>query len=246
MTRYIKTLGLALLAVFALGATGASAQTPTDGVQDALESNNPKPTTHLTATSSDAKFSTKTAAITVECETNEAQGTVNTENPATTVTVTPNYEGCTAGFLGEAPVHTEGCQYILHGTTTTHKNTSNEDEVDAAVSIECDEPSDHILITSGPCTLTIGEQGPLHGVTYDNIDPETGKDDVKVTVTVDKIHYTGIWSEENNFLCETLGGLKETGEDGTYTGSFTVKGYEDAAHENQVDIKMIEEDHPES
>jgi hypothetical protein len=60
----------------------------------------------------------------------------------------------------------------------------------------------------------------------------------------EEVEVTGIWT--NNFLCETLGGLKETGEDGTYTGSFRVKGYKDADHEEQTDIAMFEEDHPES
>jgi cytoskeletal protein RodZ len=211
MTRNLKIMGLALVAAFALGASASAHEFTSPNLSEGE-------TVHVTASSSNAVFSTKTAAVGIECETNEATDTA--ENPASEITVKPTYEGCTAGFLGKAWINRKGCAYVLFSETTTHKDTEGNDETDAPVTIECPEES-HIDIES-ICPITIDDQEgeKLHGVSYDN-----GEDDVELTVTIDQIHYEGDWPEENNFLCETLAGLKSEANDGVYTGTFTVKSY---------------------
>jgi hypothetical protein len=234
MTRNLKIMGLALVAMLALGASAASSAS----AQHQFTSDEADPV-YLTAESSNAVFSTKTATIGVECETNEAVGSA--ESPTEEVTVTPTYEGCTAGFLGEAPVDMTGCSYVLFSETTEHLGTDGETvETHAPVTIECpDEARIDVEISACPITIDDQEDGKLHGVTYHN-DEGTGgsKDDVTVTVTVDKIHYEGDWTEENNFLCETLGGLNRSASDGTYTGSFTVTGFADQSHTEPVNIHV--------
>jgi hypothetical protein len=242
MTRTLKALGLALLAVCALSVAASSASaTVTDKftcTKDGVNIAN----CDITGTGSNSTFGAKdTPGLTVTCSTETFTGTVT--NNSTEVTVAPHYTGCTA-FGGNAPIDTNSCHYVLKGTTTTHKKTDETtNETDAGVTLSCPNPELGIVITGPGCTISVETthtnpttvvNHDLHGVIYDN-EGSGNTDDVKVTVTVDTIKYTA-----HGFGCAVLG-LATTETDGFLTGSVTVKGYGDkTAHatSDHVGIKV--------
>jgi hypothetical protein len=220
MTGNLKVLGLALLALFALGAVAASSASAVPFFHSDKEK------TVLTAEGTGATFGTKSSIISVTCKKEIFSGTTN-EKTVTSVTVHPTYKECKAEPFGNATVTTTGCNYILYAETTQHPKTPElgGEETDSPVELEC-EAGKAITIAAPGCTITIttkaGEK--LHGVIYDNENNlETEKRDVKVTVTVDKIKY-----KSAGFGCG-LGGIKAEGEDGFLTNKTgtTTKGFVD-------------------
>jgi hypothetical protein len=226
MTRNLKALGLALIAVFALGAMAAS--TASAETLDHFTSNSLNEKTTITGTQEGTEaenvFALKSVeSLGVHCENSKVNfhGTI-TGNSATEVKVHPTYGGCTSA-LGTATVTTTGCNYILKGTTDKYFNTKGVEEgKDATVSIEC-EAGKSISLATGGCTLffaggTLNQT--LLGVKY-TTDPTNAKA-ITVDVTVDKIHYT----TNGAFAC-SLAGIPSTGTDGFLTEKVTVEAYED-------------------
>jgi hypothetical protein len=237
MIRNLKALSLALVAVFAFAAVAASsASAATDHLTLNRESS-----VNLTGTGLGATFGTKSSAIETKC-TGE-HFTASALANASEITVAPSYTGCTtAPFSGETPVDVESCDFVLTANTTSHNKTTTGTETDAAVGLNCGDGAGRIKITAPGCTITITDTSGanavnqnLHGVTYDN--EGTGEtEDVKVTTTVDGIHYT----TPGGFFCE-FAGLSTTGTDGFLTGSATVKGYvtgatKDDAHQVGITV----------
>jgi hypothetical protein len=217
-------LGLALVAVFAMGAMAASAASATDTFTS------PKATSVITAEGTNNRFEITSSGTFVECTLATFKGTV-TGTAAKEVTVYPTYKGVPGktphtgkcktnlGDTAEPGVHMNGCAYVLTG------NTTKEDPVgkkDAVVWIQC-PPKQEITITGpGGCTIHVPEQTPTEGgVTYTNeLDATAKKWDVLVHATVTGITYT------TNFNCQLVGIAKE-GNDSDYTGTVTVKSFED-------------------
>jgi hypothetical protein len=246
MTRNLKALGLALLAVFALGAVAASAASAegTDVKTDHFTSEEePWVITGEKAGTEEENFFgiKKIAALKVQCKKVTYAGTVGAK-AVTTVTVVPTYFECSSN-LGSAKVTNEvkenkACAFELTGTTDEHFNTEEtKKETHATVNLEC-ATERVITLETGGCTFFFGSvsggnpvnQGLL-GVTYTNEGSGPTKD-VKVDITVDKIHYT----TDNAFACQ-LAGIPETGTDGFLTGKATVKGFKDqsGAHTDYQD-----------
>jgi hypothetical protein len=235
MTRTLKALGLALLAVSAIGAVAASSASAAEDILTCTE----QESCDITATGklNATTFGAKSSPLTVICGHEEFQGTV--KNKASSATVTPIYKECQA-FGSSATVDTTGCHYIITGNTTSHENTEKKPETDAAVSLQCTTTTEphvqHVIkVTGTGCTITIGSVSGgkpvnqnLHGVTYDK-EGSGSTDDVKVTVTVDSIHYT-----TSGALCAATG-LPATGNDGTLTGTVTAKGYVDPSDHGPED-----------
>ncbi len=146
----------------------------------------------------------------VECKGAHFAGTAN-ENPAASITVHPTYTECKFGG-NNAEVKTEGCNYVLQGATSA--------EGHGQVHIECEGASKIKVIVPSVCTLEIGQQTPAKGVHYENTGAGASRD-VDVTATVTGIKYT-----KKGLFCAFVGG---NGEDGTYTGGVTAKGYQDNA-----------------
>jgi hypothetical protein len=235
MTRNLKALGLALLAVFAFGAVAAAAAS-------ASSFGSEKEKTVITAgeDKAGAEFGTKTSTLKITC--NETINGTVIGATATKITAHPTYFECKDVSGLKVSVDTEGCDYILYAETTKHPKTKVEEgeETDAPVEIECTktEPKpgeivqDHIKITfkSGAttvCTITITSiNEKLHGVTYDNEGSGTTRD-IKVTPTVDNIKY-----DAPGIGC-AIGGLKSSGTDGFLTKDetgqkgITATGFED-------------------
>ena len=226
MSRNLKTLGLALVAVFALSATMASAasahvfkasQYPAHltGIQEEGAEN------YLEITGSEER---------VECEVATYSGTVEGETEE--VTVQPVYEECFAPGLspepGSVPVDTEGCHFTLTGETDANGH--------AIAHVTC-EGTSTIKITAPGCTLEIGTQTPEGGAHYTTTtNPETGKEDVTVMATSTGVEYSASGS-----LCFLVAG---NGEDGDFHSAITVQGYSDPNHTNPIDVTTTDQSSP--
>jgi hypothetical protein len=220
MTRKLKVLGLALVAVLAMSAMMASAA---QAVEHTFESSSVNEKTILTGSNTGKEvFTVGLGEAEVSCTSSIFEGTVE-GNKVKEVTVTPTYgkttkpSGCEdAVSKSEAIVHTNHCAYILHNVTDANG--------DAPVSIECSgTPKEEITVTLPALGVTIHvpEQTPAGGVHYTNL-KEHGpgkKEAVTVKSTVSGIHYRCTGSE---VFCFFLNGV-----DGTYKGDTDVTGYED-------------------
>ncbi|HVQ58618.1 MAG TPA: hypothetical protein VMS60_06885 [Solirubrobacterales bacterium] len=202
----MKVLGLALVAVFAMSAVGASAASAANfmsegNVEGNVEAN--QSTTHV--------FSIEGNDVT--CTTAKfVSGVV--ASPTASVKVHPTYTGCTAfGFVGST-VTTTGCDYNL-----TAPGTVEGGKVAGNIAVECSAGS-KIVIVAGTCEVTVAAQSFTKGLTFENV-ASTPK-----TLTL-KAAVTGISSTKvkDGFLCPLSG----TGAaSGTYTGNTLVKGFQGA------------------
>jgi hypothetical protein len=229
MTRTLKILGLALAAcsLGAVYASGASAAT------DVFTCGNA--TCFLTGeqvgTSVQNVYGVKGAGVETHCTGATFKGgTVNTS--VSSVVVTPAYTGCTTAGSA-APVDINGCTYTLTGITEAFTNTNGVAEgEDATTSINC-SGTNSIKVTSSGCTISIGSQGNLKGVKYDN---ESGTpDDVLMTVTIDNIAYTASGS-----LCDFLGFSTPGGNNTFVTERVTLKAFSDVngAEGGQINLTV--------
>ena len=168
MSRNLKVLGLALVAVFAMSAMVASAASATTHRLTAETA-----TADLTGNQTVANQFKLTGA-TVTCNTVKFSGTAATLTEE--ITVHPTYEGnCQVSPIGSATINTEGCNYTITGETNATGH--------APVHIVC-SGSNEITI-NGPCVIHVkGGQTPTGGVTFTNgVDPTKGDVTVKATVT---------------------------------------------------------------
>jgi hypothetical protein len=201
MTRNLKTLGLALVAVFALSAVVASAAS----AQGKITSDGP-----VTGTGTEITPNKLTAlGRTVECPGSTMtfhEYNVTPHKPvpddATTATATPHYKNCTVPGVGPATVIMNGCHYVFHigGTTGV------ADQFSATIDIVC--PAGKVIevqaFSSHPggiklCTTTVKAQTGLVGA---RATTNTASDDVVATGEVGGIHV------EQHGLC---GAKTETG-----------------------------------
>jgi hypothetical protein len=234
MTRNLKALGLALVAVFATAAMTASAASASDAFTSTKEK------VIVTGTSHDNIFKITGANTDFTCTTSQFTGTVI--NKSTEATVLPKYTGivnktphesheCTAS-LGNVTIDTNDCHYILTGNTDKEDPADKTGKKDAKVWITCpkDEKGVEKEITiTGPlgCTIHVPSQTPTEGgVVYDPLPLHTGGSAIKVTATVTGITYTA------TSQCGLVG-IKTEGNDADYTGTVTVTGYEDLKWEEE-------------
>jgi len=208
MIRNLKALGLALVAVFALSALAAS-------VSSADTFTSATSTTILTGETDGASEtiikSQPEGGANLKCKHASYAGT-QSGTAVTSVRVHPKYSECEIEGIGAATFDTQGCDYLLTGTTT------NED---ATTKIECTTGSE-ILMTSSLCVLHFGSQEPLGGVHYTNL--ATSPTTVTVTTTVTGVHFTKTAGPGGNFCFLVPGGTE-----GVFSDKTIVKGYVDTA-----------------
>ena len=204
MTRNLKALGLAIVAVFAMSAMAASAAQAepktfhTEEAHTLLEG----------IATTNQEFNV--AAGNLVC----TEGIFHGTSSVATVdeqTVEPTYKKC-HGPLGEVTVDMNGCHYLLTVDPATGTPTTG------TVHINC--PTKPIEVTAGICTVTVPSQ-TVGGITYVNEGSGSSRD-VKVTANATGIHYIqhGIFCPGNSFSSS------KTFTNGTYKGSVTVKGFD--------------------
>lgn len=202
MMRDLKALGLALMAVLALGAFAAGSASAA-GERFHSESE----TTILTGTDeADHVFSA--SGFSVTCTDATFRGTSKGEGGTTTtktLSVHPTYTGCTSS-LGAAPVDTNGCNYVFGSEPNAGGHLP--------IQISCTS-TNTIKVTAPGCTLSFGNQTVANGATVTNTGAGTTRD-VTVTATA-----TATFSK-SGFGCFVIGG-----NTGTYNGPTVVSGFKD-------------------
>ena len=219
MTRNLKALGLALVAVFAMSAMAASSASATDVFTSV---NSPET---ITGTSENNIFEiTVGGGVAINCTTASFHGNINNKDSQVTVTaayngtigVKPHTTHC-GSDLGTLDINMNGCAYWLTGETTG-EDPKGGGKKDATVWVECNPSTNEIIIkaTELGVTLKVPAQTPTEGgVVYTN---EAGGK-VKVTATA-----TGItWTCEPKLACNLgLGGTE--GNNADYRGDVEVHG----------------------
>jgi hypothetical protein len=145
MSRKLKTLGLALMAVFAIGAVAASAASAQNGI---FTSDGPA-TLIGTQTGAANENSLTMFGKTVTCPNatftgHEVGSTTNgVPNGATEVTLTPHYGVCTVN-TGNFPttIDTNGCDFVL----AIKETTGVADQYNLHTTVKC-EAGKHIVVT---------------------------------------------------------------------------------------------------
>ena len=168
MTRNLKALGLAVVAVFAMSAVVASAASAQEGVLTV------EGTQAIHAESSEHKFTSP--AGTIECTKSTFAATV--ESGAASATITPSYTGTCTAAGAPATVDTNGCHFVIDDVTTTGNG-----DYSATVDIDCStqEGSPGIVVTAFAgsshgfkvCEITVPPQTGISPVTVSNGAGET-------------------------------------------------------------------------
>ena len=157
----------------------------------------------------------KIGTTTVQCETATLEGTVSqatheTQLTASELEVTPTYQGC-QGFGGiKVSVQAHGCKFTIVGTA----------ELTAEGGVTGCTPGKSLTIKSQVCTLTIGnqEQDFPHITLTNDSEQAKEKHHLQAHMTVSGFKYT-----RDGFFCPQ-------GE-ASYSGTTTIKAYEDAGTE---------------
>jgi hypothetical protein len=231
MNGKLKALGLAFFAVFAFGAIAAQAQ--------AAAFHSEKEKTIITATSEEGAAGEQIfevipeSGLKVICKHADFAGTqVGTGSGSNwtseTITVHPRYYGETGkpesdcSFLGDpAGVNTTKCHYTLNANTTTGNPTGGEHA--KVVLSECTEGGIVITDTTTGIKVTVPNQTVADAVRYTNTEGATGSArDVTIKATAHAIK----WTCAPKAAC--LAGIgANSGENATYSGAITSKGFED-------------------
>jgi hypothetical protein len=213
MRRDFTKLGVALLALIAIGAAGASTSLAVE-----VHSGSGSGTTYFTGTQvTENVFGIDDG--TIKCTTTSFKGEYS-GTTASGLKIIPTYTGCKA--LGQsATVHMNGCYWETKEVAgSSHSYTEQE-------YLRCSPTTNKITITvSASCHLFYGEQGPV-GSTDVTVKTVLGLPiTTRRKLTVGSLHYSG-----NGGVCTT-----GTRSGGTYTGEIELKGYSDSAHTTQVDL----------
>jgi len=211
MTRKLKALGLAMVAVFAMSAIAAQgAQAATPGLLTAASY--PATLTGTNTAGNIHKFELTALKLSTECTTAKFAGSLASPG-SSTITVAPTYEGCKAFGLS-ATIDTTGCHYLIHIGETLTPGGNYGGTIDA----EC-SGTNLIRITAGiignKCEVTVASQTGLskgEGI--------AGASDIEVKATVTGIKYT-VTKDEGTCPLSKVG---ETFSDGDYNGNVTVTG----------------------
>lgn len=197
MIRNLKALGLALVAVLAVGAMMASAAQAKSTIF-ATTSSSPL-AVHATGEEIGEVF--KIDGVAVTCKVSHYTGSVT--NNSNTITITPSYTTCIVGGVVNLEITVGDCDYEFTG-----KNRVALDHYNATVSIKCVN-SAGITIEAATCHMTVPPQNGLGIVT---VKSNTAGKDLTITLNVSGIEGTVI---TDGFLCPFSGTGKKTG--GTYT-----------------------------
>ena len=171
MTRYLKALGLAMMAAFAfraVAAAGASAQqgvfTTETGTTSVIGKENPEGTNAFTA------FGAQTVCPGSEYTANKINTTPHepVPNGATETTVTPHYKNCENGSGSPRTVNLNSCDYEFYDFTTTGGVPGTYGFL---VRIVCDVPGDAIEVEGTAfCPVKVPAQEGLTGLHATNVE----------------------------------------------------------------------------
>ncbi len=199
MTRKFKTLGLCLVAVFAMSAVAATAAQ----AEKFTSANYPAAVPGEQVGALPNEFEVTNAGV--ECGTATFSGTLAAASE--TLTMTPDYTNCLIGGSIPMTVDINGCDYLLHVVGVKELST------DVACPTTAGGVTDKIAITipATGCEIQIPEQTGLKKLTVKN----EAAGDMLITLAITNIQYS------QNAKCP---GGAESEKTGIYTGQVTLKG----------------------
>ncbi|HEX5713806.1 MAG TPA: hypothetical protein VFX85_10875 [Solirubrobacterales bacterium] len=216
MTRKLKALGLALIAMMALGgltAVSAGANHIDSGVGAGG-------ITHITGGQIGInQFDTPVGPII--CGEAKFDATFPGNTKPNGITLKPTYNNCNA-FGFPAQIDTNNCGILL--TTPTGVNPFDTDHFDAVTHFECGGGGGPIQITVGEpvqCTIDIFPGTPTNPTTDLVNDTMAAPWDIALKWTLEGIHYQT--TPPHGSPCGTAGAMK-------LTGDVTLRAFADAAH----------------
>ncbi len=220
MIRNLKMLGLALVAVCAMGAVAASAASANANYW-------------FTAPSSDwtklsggqpSKFNDRFQVVgktggapgITTCETTTYTGSTSATT-TTTISLKPAYGGCELEPFGKATITTTGCEYVIHTDPLGDTTNGNYDTV---TTIEC-TAGNEIKIEAKvggvlKCTVNVPPQNLGTGITLTN----TAGGGLTAAISFSTITYTQTAGTGSGACSTEMPALAN----GTYTGAATITG----------------------
>ena len=209
MIRNLKMMGLALVAMMALGAVLASSAF----AQFEAEK---EPVTLTTSSNEMQKFAPTAGGTAFECTTLTISANTPKTKASETLEVHPTYSNCET-FLGAAmSITTTGCNYVFHLKKGETKGTTD---------VECEAGKKIVIKMGSICTYEIGTQTGLGSITYKNVGAGTTRE-VIVEPNLGGVTWTRI---TNDFFCPAGGST------GTYVGNSTITG-ENAAGTEHIGV----------
>jgi hypothetical protein len=218
MTRKIKVLGLAIVAVAAMSMAAASTQ--------AFEMHTVN-AGHVTLTGEQTtQFVAQTAAGTVVCTTANFEGTTpyvsGTQITGQESTLTPTLAGCQAFGLA-AQIKMNGCKFTITNKSAAGVTTSKTGYVDI---VGCTVGKQiEIIGGGGACTETIPQQNNLSHVVFEN-KGSGSQADVEINLTL-----SGITYEIHGGFCPGSPTQTVLTHDGKTEGKATFKSHKYAGSE---------------
>lgn len=160
MNRNTKTLGLALVVVFAMSvvASAAQASVQIEAAENVNMSGGQKTKHSLTIDGNNVECNS------VTFNTNETVKPGGGAGVSTTIKMHPSYNGCKAFTFLNATVETSNCNYEVTGV-----NNINANEWNASLTIIC-SGLNTLTITAGTCVAHIGNQTVNNGLTMKSTD----------------------------------------------------------------------------
>lgn len=234
MAHNLKVLGLMFIAVLALGgmtAQGAAAEFEPHSFTSVVEP------TELTGSGGVHEWKLGEAETVMKCTKSTLTGFLATKS-ADELNLTPAFSGCKIGATGMS-FKNNGCKTVFDSDTSANVETGGDDGV---VSLNCGHSGSLTFETEGeaesatihffdthPAEVPVNQE--LHGATYTvgGLGTEITDLSIAAHVSVIKFVCTG--------KCGRIG-LENGTSGGTTIGSFTVKGYSDKAHTQQVSIGL--------
>lgn len=240
MTGRLKALGLALMALCALGAMSAAAASAQE-----KHFRSDIPNTVLTGTDEGTSAFSIPEEGTTTCDHNLYEGTVEGEK-ASEITIEHTVTAPCETDNINTHVAFNGCAYVFTLENGRFKTEDNSEHTRGPAHIECPEGKEITLTITVPfladCIIHIPPQTPTEPtVDYTNEGAGTTQD-VKVVSTIKGIHYT---TTDPPGHCP-----QETGHDAEFHAEITVKGFTDTSkggagetykHDNEQHAVWIEE-----
>jgi hypothetical protein len=211
MNRKLKSLGLALIAVFALGVVSVSSASAGTFTANAGATISGEQVSGTITGKTVAKFEFTTVAGTWKCTSFTVSGTAAAaESP--TQEVAPSWSGCTIAGSIPQTIDVNSCKFLFHAGTAGA----------ATMDVRCASSPITSTVPGTTCSITIGgavggvNQG-LGGITLDNSGTSTAMD-ILATFDVTGIHYI----VDNGPSCPNAPG-SGTYTDGSLRGVMTIK-----------------------
>lgn len=237
MTRNLRLLALMLIAMLALG--GMAAQGALANVEHSFTSE--VEPTELTGSGGVHEWGLEEGEALLKCGKVALTGFLATIS-ADEINLTPEFSECKfSSKVGTYSVTAKnnGCKTAFDSDTSPNPDTGKKE--DGTVSLNCGHSGnlsfefiregkkvEILFLDTHPAGVPVNQE--LHGAKYFLGGPEVGPSDLIIQAHVTRFKFLCIGN------CAPVELREGTNDGGTTIGTYTVKGYSDAAHTHQVSI----------